>query len=495
MDIVSLKRKLAMGSLAGSVRVMLAVPLYLVLTPFMLRELGPEMFGLWSFSTLIVSVMTLTDFGFKNALVYHVAQADGRAEEINGHFNVAFWTYMAMAVLIIGVTAAIAPYVAREILSVPQRLVADASFVLWVTALSFGIRFVAIPYQAVVEGYQEHAVSQLILLAWLIVYFAGTLVALMLYPNIYALGVVNIMANSVVLAAFVLRVATRYHHIRLGARSIKRHAFLAMVKFGSGIQLATLMIAAREPILKVMISRAYDLTSVATFEVVYRLCTQLVSVVATPLLGSFSASALLATHRERELQDILRPMLGFCFAVFVPAVLFFGTFSRTIVEYWLGSAHAHVGDILPVAFAAFAIYYTTEPLYKALEGAGMSVYSAIVQLASLSTTFATFALLIKFNNYAAPYALLSGFVLFSVSNYFVFKWRFKSMCLFTLRQGLWLAGPALAYCAGYSTIPPAGLPVLFAVYSLVHIWCVRRASIFDLIGITRRLAGLVRVGV
>lgn len=493
MDLVSLKRKLAMGSIVGSLRVVLAVPLYLLLTPFMLHELGPEMFGLWSFSTLIISVMTLTDFGFKNALVYHVAQSDGRPDEINGHFNVAFWTYLAMAALIFSLTAAFGSFVVNEILAVPQRLATEASFVLWVTALSFGIRFVAIPYQAVVEGNQEHAVSQLILLAWLIVYFAGTLLALAMYHNLYALGAVNVFANMVVMVAFVWRVKARYHHIRLGVRSLRRHAFIGMLKFGSGIQLATLMIAAREPMLKVMISRVYDLTSVATFEVVYRLCTQLVSIVATPLLGSFSASALLASHREHELQNILRPMLGFCLAVFFPAVLFFGTFSGILVKYWLGGAYVHVGEVLPVAFSAFAVYYTTEPLYKALEGAGMSGYSAIVQLVSVSVTFSTFSMLVKYQDYAAPYALLCGFFIFSVSNYFVFKWRFKSMCLFTFRQALWLLGPALAYCVGYRLIPHEALPVAFVFYSMVHMWCMRKSNIFDLIGVTCRLAKLVRV--
>jgi O-antigen/teichoic acid export membrane protein len=495
MDLVSLKRKLAMGSLAGLLRVVLAVPLYLLLTPFMLHELGPEMFGLWSFSTLIISVMTLTDFGFKNALVYHVAQSNDRPNEINGHFNVAFWTYLVMAALILGVTAVFGSFIVRDVLAVPQRLATEASFILWVTALSFGIRFVAIPYQAVVEGNQEHAVSQFILLAWLIVYFVGTLLALAMYHNIYALGAVNVLANMVVLGAFVWRISTHYTHIRLGVRFLRRHAFLSMLKFGSGIQLATLMIAAREPMLKVMISRVYDLTSVATFEVVYRLCTQLVSVVATPLLGSFSASALLATHREHELQNILRPMLGFCLAVFVPAVLFFGTFSGVIVKYWLGEGYVHVGEVLPVAFAAFAVYYTSQPLYSALEGAGMSGYSAAVQLVSVSVTFVTFSLLVKYQDYAAPYALLSGFFVFSASNYFVFKWRFKSMCLFTLRQALWLLGPALAFCVSYRMIPREGLPAAFALYSMVHMWCMRESNIFDLIGVTRRLAKLARVGV
>lgn len=492
MELGLLKRRLVMGSLAGALRVMLAVPLYLVLTPFMLRELGQEMFGLWSFSTLIISVMTLTDFGFKNALVYHIARAQGQTEAINGHFNVAFWTYLAIAGLIILATALLGPLIVEDILRVPERLGNEAWFVLWVTALSFGLRFIAIPYQAVVEGNQQHAVAQFILLAWLIVNFIGSVIALVLYHNIYALGVVSVFSNVVILAAFFWRVSTHYPFVRLGVKYLKREKFIDMLRFGSGIQIATVLITIREPLLKVLIARVYDLTAVASFEIVYRLCTQLVSLVATPLLGSFSASALLAEHREHELQSIIRTMFGFCVAMFVPAILFFWTFSVPIIEFWLGASYPQVGEMLPFAFAAFAIYYTTEPLYKALEGAGLSGYSALVQLISVTVSFAAFGRLVDYPAYATSYALLTGFAVFSVSNYVVFRWRFKSITLFTVRQGLWLLGPILAYAACYSTLPSEALPMVFMIYLAAHVWCVRKATIFDLIGIARRLTGLIR---
>lgn len=171
MELNALKRKLVQGSLAGMLRVGLAIPLYLVLTPFVLHALGTERFGLWAFGTLVVSVMTLTDFGFKNALVYYVARDFDDHERINRYFNVAMLTFATLTAAMLCLTYLLGPFIVRDLLGVGTALHDEARFVLWVTALSFGLRFIAIPYQAVIEGHQLHAVSQTVLLMWLLLNF------------------------------------------------------------------------------------------------------------------------------------------------------------------------------------------------------------------------------------------------------------------------------------------------------------------------------------
>ena len=294
MELNLLKKKLAQGSIAGLVRVGLAVPLYLIMTPFVLHRLGSELFGLWSFGTLVISVMTITDFGFKNALVYHIASDLDNHDRLNQHFNVAFLTYLVMTLIALIVTLIFGKAIALHLLRVPESLHAEARFVLWVTAASFGLRFLSISFQALIEAHQEHATVQIVLLSWLLANFIGTLVALSLQPNIYALGIVTLSSNALILIVFWSYVSRRYSFIRISKKFLSRNATRDMLGYGSGIQLATLLIAAREPLIKVLIARTYDLVSVATFEIVYKLCTQLVSLVTTPLQGSFAASALLS---------------------------------------------------------------------------------------------------------------------------------------------------------------------------------------------------------
>lgn len=491
MELKQLKTKLARGSLAGLARVGLAVPLYLIMTPFVLRTLGPELFGLWSFGTLVISVMTLTDFGFKGALIYHIAGDPSDHLRVNQYFTVAFLSYLIMALSVLLVTFAFGDEIAFQLLRIPHDLQAEAWFVLWITAASFGLRFLSIPFQALVESHQEHATVQVVLLGWLLANFAGTLIALGIQPDIYALGIVTLCSNALVLLIFWLYVRRRYPSVRIAPAHVTRTTVKSMLGYGSGIQAATILVAAREPVIKVLIARTYDLVSVATFEVVYKLCTQLVSPVTTPLLGSFAASALLSNNRLSELEQVLRTMYGFCISIFVPSVLFMASFSQPLVELWLGHEYHRVGAVLPIAFAAFAIYYSTEILYKAIEASGMSGYSALVQFVSLSATIGAFYVFTDVADRAISAALLSGFVIFSLLNMFMFRWRFPEVKLIGYRQWLWLLVPAMCYLALLSTLPHESAPLLFMIYAAVHAWAVRRAGLFDFIGITRKLIGVM----
>ncbi len=493
MNLLDLKRRFAAGSLTGLARVALAIPLYFILTPYVLHALGTERFGLWAFGTLVISVMTLTDFGFKNALVYYVARNLEDTARINRYFNVAFLLFVAMTMLVFAIAYAAGPLIVRELLNVKIELRDEAAFVLWVTALGFGLRFVALPFQAVVEAHQRHAVSQAILLLWLVVNFVGTLIALNIRPDIYALGAISILSNLVVLAAFITYTKIQFRFLGVDPRRVSASEAKDMVIYGGGIHAATLLIASREPVLKVLIARTQDLAGVATFEIVFRLCTQLVSFVATPLLGTFSAAALLARDRTDELGHVLRPMLGFCLATFVPAILFFASFSESLVSLWLGPDFPQVSAMLPGAFTAFSVYYTTEVLYKSIEGSGWSVYSALVQSIVLSLMVGTFLAWDGPAGAAVPAALLSGFVFFSLSNVAVFRVRFPTLRLVTSAQLGWLLAPACAYLLVLRWLPPAVLPVAFFVYSILHIVCVRRANLFDVFNVARRVVKMVTV--
>lgn len=493
MELNLLKKKLAQGSFAGLVRTGLAIPLYLILTPFVLHKLGPELFGLWSLGTLVISAMAITDFGLKNAFVHYVASDPGNHNLVNQHFNVTFLTYLVMALAVLFVTLIFGEVISIHLLQVPQTLRAEASFVLWVNAVGFGLRFLSIPFQAIIEAHQEHATVQKVLLGWLLANFFGTLIALSLQPSIYTLGIVTIASNAFVLIALWLYIIRNYSFIWISPGIVQSATVKAMLRYGSGVQFASLLIVVREPAIKVLIARTSDLSSVATFEIVFKLCTQLVSLVTSPLQGSFAASALLSKDRIAELEQILRLMYGFCIAVFVPATLFMISFSQILVELWLGPDYRRVGSILPLTFAAFAIYYTTEILYKAIEASGLSGYSALAQFVSLSVTIGIFFIFVETMDQAVPVSLFGGFVTYSLLNLLVFRLRFPTVRLCGFLQWVWLIGPALIYIVMQILIPVKLALLLFILYIIVHLWCMRRAGLFDLFRILCKLSAVIGV--
>lgn len=491
MEFDTLKKKLLSGSLASMLRVSLAIPAYMVTTPFVLNHLGAELFGLWSLATLIMSLMALTDFGFKNTLVSQVAGNLSDKTHINEHFNMTFLAYLIISLVVIVITLLFGEGFARSVLRIHPTHLTEAHFLLVVTAFGFGLRFVSMAFQAVEEGHQEHAPVQVILLLWLALHFGGTIIALTIRPDIYALGIAAIIPNGAVLMAFSWRKSKYYPDLRIAPRHLKMKALKDMMRQGTGIQAATLLTAAREPVYKILIARSTDLSSLATFDIVFRLSTQLASLVIAPLSGSFSASALLAKDKTDDFGKIIRPMFGFGLAIFVPAVLFIAAFAKILINLWLGPGFPNVAPMLTIGFAAFAAYYCTEVLYKAIEGSGLTGYSGLVQLATSILCIGSFALFVGDSNITAPMSLLFGFSVFSIINFGMFRWRFPTILLCAWNQWLWLIVPAIVFLALFTETNEPLRPWLFLFYISVHIYGCRRSRLFDFIDFGLKIARVI----
>lgn len=486
MDTIALKSKMIRGSRLGLVRVSLAIPLYLVLTPLALNKLGTSLFAIWSFQTMVMALFTFSNLGFTNSLVYHVAQRLEEHQEVNRYFNVVFFAFLVLgSVLAISIFAGSGTFTTR-VLSVPADMHDAAVFVLNVTALCLWLRFVAAPYQALLEAHQEHGFVQAVALGWLLLYFLGSIAALLLWPGVYSLGAVMLLAQLLNLIAFYWRVRVQAPFIRIHPREISRGYVRNMLRYGVGVQGASLAIALREPLLKILVARYFDLAAVAAFEIVYRMCTQLISFVVTPLLGVFSASALLASQPQ-ELQKILRPCLGYTVALLFPMTVFMLSMGGELAHLWLGEKAGEVVELLPLAFAAFALYYVTEILYQAIEASGWSYYSAAMQIASLAVATVSFFIFDDQSLTAILAALWCGFALFSISNLLVFRQRFRGLRLIGWLPPLTALILAGIYLALDAALTGAWRIIGYPVYLALHLWIMQRFGLFNVISLARRV--------
>lgn len=474
------------GSRLGLVRVSLAIPLYLVLTPLALHQLGTPLFAIWSFQTMVVALFNVSDFGFTHGLVYHLAGRLNDEQEVNRYFNVVFFAFLVLGfTLTVAIVAGSAAF-AQSVLNVPAELNDAAIFVLEVTALSLWIRFMATPYQALLEANQEHGFVQVVSLGWLVFYFAGSMLALLVWPGVYSLGLVTLVSYILYFIAFYWRGRRQAPFLRIHPRQVTASHVRSMLRYGIGVQGATLAIAMREPLLKILVARHYDLATVAAFEIVYRICTQLVSFVVTPLLGLFSASALLAA-RPQELEKILRPCLGFTLALLFPMAVFLLSAGGELAQLWLGEEAGQVVQMLPLAFATFALYNLTEVLYKAIEASGWSYYSAAIQICSLVIAICAFFLFDERPLTAILAALWCGSAVFSLSNLLVFRQRFPGMRLIGWvppATALLLAGIYLLFDA---VLAGSWRLIGFPTYLALHLWAMQRFGIFDLVKLARRV--------
>ena len=467
MDVPALRGKLFSGVVVGFLRMGLAVPVYLVLTPIMLNTLGTERFGLWSFSTMMVSALNLMDFGLKNSLVYHVARLRNDHDAVAQHFTATVQMYVVISSCVVFAMWLWHRALIESLLQVPPHLFEEAKFLLIVTMVAIGVRLMAIPYQGVLEGFQELSLSQSVFVVWLLVYSVAICIALIVHPDIYGLSCALLFSNLFILLGFYGVARWRLPFLRLTSSGMQAGSWGNMLRYGVGIQLATAAIGLREPLYKIALARAYDLSTVAAFEIAYRLCTQLTSIIATPLLGVLGVTALLS-QRQEDLIRILRPLFSYGVIVLPPAVLFAQTFTKPLFNLWLGQKGNDAANLFSLMFLGFAIYYSTEVLYKSIEGSGRSWYSGILQIAVLVLQV---SLLVNFTSipWSVAGSLLAGFVVFSLSNIIMFGRCYGNVNLFPL---LPLICVGLLSCVYAGALPylPQGIHLwVFGAYLGLHL--------------------------
>jgi O-antigen/teichoic acid export membrane protein len=316
-------------------------------------------------------------------------------------------------------------------------------------------------------------------------------VALYVSPDIYSLGYAMIAANTILLIILIIKAKLIVSSLEIKLYEVKLSSLKGMINIGGWLQIASILILLREPIIKLLLGYKYDLVAVATFELVYRISTQITSIVTTPLLVNYSAAALLIKNRSNEYFIILRQMLSFTLVIFIPIVILIASYSDLLIDNWLGGNYGHVSEVLIWTFMAFALYYTTEALYKAIQATGKTFYSAITQLITLVCMISGLLMFDDSPKLSIVSSVLFGFVVFTSINIIIFKSLYPNLHFFNVKQWMSMLVPGTLYVVANNTELVRFSHTLFITYLLLHLYLMKNYKVFDVFSMSTKLYRMV----
>jgi O-antigen/teichoic acid export membrane protein len=175
----------------------------LVLTPFVLRQLGEARYGVWVISFSIIGYYGLFDFGFRGSINQHLtrylAKADfRRASECMSTAVVTLGGFGA-AFSVLSVAAA---YAAPHVWNFPPGLEQEAFWCILIVGLTSAIQFVFFPYMAVFTATQRFDLANLIGITTRLLTAASVYLAL---SNGYGLVGISAATCSVSLLDYIVR--------------------------------------------------------------------------------------------------------------------------------------------------------------------------------------------------------------------------------------------------------------------------------------------------
>jgi O-antigen/teichoic acid export membrane protein len=238
---VRANRSLAIGAATNWAAFAAALSVSFFLTPYLVRHLGKEQYGVWSVVENILAYFTLFDLGIAACLVRFVAKyhTTGDRAELNKIVSacLAVFTVAAACVLVLG--SALVPFVGPALerqLGTPGDV---APFMLLMVA-NLAVTLPLSVFPNILDGLQRYPAKSAVRVVFLALRVGGVLLAMETRPGLLPLAVVYTLTNLLEHAAMAAIAFRFLPGLRISAAGVTREtlrqvrgysvdAFLAML--------------------------------------------------------------------------------------------------------------------------------------------------------------------------------------------------------------------------------------------------------------------------
>lgn len=330
--------RLVRNTLANGASSVFGVLLFLVLTPFMIVQLGAEAYGVYTLAltlSFLGGYAAFTDLGIEAATARFIAEArsEGDDELVNRLASTTLAFFGSLAVVLAPLIAGLS-FLLVDLFEVSGDLRDDAVLCFALTGAQLLFEMPARTYFAVLEGTQRFTAFQACQVFRLLAQAAMFVVVLVLDLGIGALG--GAMALS---SLFVLLLAHRLAHrvvpgLHVSPRRASRELLRTMLGYGGGLVGLRLFGTLYRQMDRVIIGAAMG----PRFVTVYEIANKVQS--SASMVQSVAASALVpATAFARAQPQVLREMFlrgtAYTVAASLPVAASIVIFAEPLIRTWI----------------------------------------------------------------------------------------------------------------------------------------------------------------
>ncbi len=337
----SLSKKIIRNTLFNTIGRFWAVLVALFLTPYIIRYIGLERFGIWSIIGVLTGYFGLLDFGIGTSFVKYLAEfhAKGEHKKISAIVNTGFVFYSLLAVAVVVVVS----FFMNPIVSffkIPGALRGEAAFVLMVGVLLFCASNALSGFAAVQTGLQRMDISNKVSIFASTVNMLGTFYFLKNgygLPGLMVNNVVTFCLTSIVNVFIALRLIPT---LRFNPFLFDRDIFSRLFKFGYKLQISRFANLISFQNDKLLISYFLGVAPVTFYQIGSSLLTQ-VRQIPLLLISALvpAASEIEARKQKQYLVDLYLKGSKYLIFVAVPLMFLAMTDASLIISAWMGEGY------------------------------------------------------------------------------------------------------------------------------------------------------------
>ena len=347
------------------------VLLGLALTPYLLHGLGSELYGVWVLVDGIGRAISLLDFGFGTSFVKYVAEHEARddREGVSAVFSAGLVFYAGIAI-VLGCVAFVASQPILDFLAGSSELTVGARNALRAAIFaSVCANFMAV-YQSVVNGLQKMQITNGIMAGISLAFVIGCVIAV---EGGY--GVLGVAVSQLVTQVIGIGISRHYAlrevpSLRFTAAGVQRE-WRRLFGYGLNIYLSNVAMIVNSQFDKFLVSRVFDTTHVAYYDIGARgpaTARSMTVVTLSPLTPA--ASEIEARDGRERLYDLFARTSRYVAVLAFP--LFFGlaVAGRSILAAWVGPGFEAALPVLGILCVGHLCYSLAGPVSPFVQGMG-----------------------------------------------------------------------------------------------------------------------------
>lgn len=357
---------------------------WFLLTPFILGQLEPTLYGLWVLVGTVMAYGSLLDFGIAGAITKYVAEyrAKGQSDDAQHLVGTALVTYLTFGLLVIVLTIITAPLFPR-IFNIPPE---NHSMAIWLVLL-FGIRTgLAIPSNsttAVLRGLERFDLLNLIGIISTLLSAGAIVSGLLLGGGVLGVVIAGIAVNLLMLVPSIWLIHRIAPDLRFGLAGPSRPMFRILTSFSSSLFMLHIGGHLETKTDEIVIGAFLPVSAVTPYNLARRLSAlpQMMTDQFLTLILPL-ASKLHAENDKDRLRSLYLVNVRLTLAIFLPIGVSLVFLAGPFLTVWVGEAFADYANLVLILALASMIDTTTWPAGSILQGMGLPRFSGIMSIIS-----------------------------------------------------------------------------------------------------------------
>ena len=328
-----------------------------LLSPYQVRKLGPEGYGIWVLSFSLVEYCLFLDLGFRSATVKYVAHfwALRDPDNVNAILNTAL-LYAGVISAPLFVVIVLASNSIHKFFHISPELTPTFRLLIVLISLSWCLGFVFNTFNAALEAVQRFDLSNKVNVVTTVIRSSGIAILLWLGYGLVGIGVLVVISQCIGYVLNVVSFRRIFPELKLAPRYASVKTLREMGKFGIHtfvLNMSTLFLNQSPPL---VIGHFLPTAFVGFFSLPNRLIQYTGGAVSgIGAVVNANAAELQARGEMRALSQLAIFTNRYSLALFMPLAIVFSFFGHDLFKLWVPSAVQYAAPILPVLTIGYLI--------------------------------------------------------------------------------------------------------------------------------------------